>query len=180
MAGVEMFAEGTEAERRRAAKKAQALILLGEGKHYPEVAATVGIGKRTLAKWLADDEEFRRALSELRVAKTSELTSRMVSSAAGVVDMIHREAFEGERSADRIRAGGLYVQLTIRLHHEADVEQRVRRVEERLGLVKQRGATDVAAADDDLDPDAADGAEIEGVGGGAEVDDVDGDGGEVR
>lgn len=171
MAGVESFAEGTEGERRRAAKKAQALILLGEGKHYPEVAAAVGIGKRTLAKWIADDEEFRQALSELRVAKTSELTSRMVSSAGDVVDMIYREAFEGERSADRIRAGALYVQLTIRLHHDADVEQRVRRVEEQLGLSPARKAFDFEAAtldvaDDDREAnadgsvDASDGEDV--------------------
>lgn len=162
MASQGSFSEGTEAERRRAAKKAHAVILLGEGQTYPQVAAAVGIGQRTLANWVAGDSNFSRALSELRLEKTSELTSRMVGSMRQVVDLVYREVFDAERSADRIRAAALYAQLTLRLQHDADVDRRMRVVEEMLGLVKARRVADLATAEDGSAFRDADEADDEG------------------
>jgi hypothetical protein len=148
VAGEDVHAAGTELQRRRAAKKAEALILLGEGRSYSQVAESINVGVRTIARWVADDVDFRAELSDLRSARTAELAGRMVGSVLDVVEVIHDEAFGGERSADRIRAAGLYVQLTLRLRHEVDMESRVRRMEEVLGLAGARPAEGLVSADE--------------------------------
>jgi len=123
-----------ESADRRARHQELAKELLAAGSSYGEVAAEVGVVKRTIGRWMTEPE-FRRDVSERRAQRLAEVTGQLATSALDVVGQVRLEVFEGETSADRVRAAALYMKLLVQLRHDAELEERLREVERRVGLV---------------------------------------------
>jgi hypothetical protein len=135
----------TEGDDRRAAEQELAAELLATGLSYGEVAEELGRTSRTIGRWMANPK-FRRLVSEQRAQRLAEVTGRLAMSALEVVGQVRYEVFDGESSADRIRAAGVYMKLLMQLRRDAELEDRLREAERRLGL---HDNVDTTSADDD-------------------------------
>jgi hypothetical protein len=137
----------SEAQRRRAGRERLVVESLATGATYGAAAATAGIGRRTVARWM-EDGEFRRRVSARRGEVTTEVVGRLVASSHEAIDAIRAELQNGERSGDRLRAASLLLSLGLRFREQHELEQRVQDVEDRISAA---GHSDGASNHDDDD-----------------------------
>lgn len=99
-----------ERESRRDALDEVVINELARGRTYEEAATAAGWSSRTVARRMRDPQ-FRRRVSELRSVWVSELSGRLVDSGSTAIDVIVQECRIAERSADRLRAAGMLLNV---------------------------------------------------------------------
>jgi hypothetical protein len=137
--------ELNESESRRAALDEILIAELARGRTYEEAGATADCSARTVGRRMRDPA-FRRLVWERRSEWASEITGQLIERSGDAVDIVYEEARTAERSADRIRAATMLLNLGHRFRQAYELEERLRAVEEQLGL---RTPTD------GVDPDEA-------------------------
>jgi len=99
-----------------------------------KAAREVGIGERTLLRWLADpafQEAYRKAKRELLGAATARLRAAC-GRAVEVLDAIANAP--DKPSGARVTAARAILELALRAHELEDLEQRLSRLEEQSAI----------------------------------------------
>jgi hypothetical protein len=138
---------GLEAVQRRLALDDVVVAELARGRSYSDAGAAVGWSARTVGRRMRDPG-YRHRVAEMRARWASELAGRLLDHSADAIDIVREEARTAEKSADRLRAAGMLLTIGLRFRQAHDLEERLRAVEDRLGLVD-------AEPDDDDESDRA-------------------------
>jgi hypothetical protein len=123
-----------EAVLRRRALDELLVQELARGATYKQAGAAGRCSARTVARRM-QEPAFRRRVVELRAARVSELVGRLLEAGSEAIEAILDECRNPERGADRLRAAGMLLTLGLRFRQTHELEERLRLVEERLGLV---------------------------------------------
>jgi len=138
---------GTESAARRSALDEVLVAELARGRSYEEAGHAVGWSARTVGRRMRDPV-FRRRVTEMRAAWSSELTGRLLDRGTDAIDVIYDEARTAERSTDRLRAAAMLLQFGHRFRQTDELEHRLRAIEEQLGL-REPNEQDAADAEGD-------------------------------
>jgi hypothetical protein len=128
--GHAIMGHGDKGHRRTAALAA----LLTEAT-VEAAAAKAGIGYRTLKKWLAE-EGFRRRFRELQREVLERTVARLVSLGGKAVDALAKN-LDAPSAAASNRAAELVLSQTAKGLELLDFDERLKAIEERLGVGKQ-------------------------------------------
>lgn len=120
-------------QQRRAAQDDILVEALASGLPYREAGELAGVTSRTVARRMTDPG-FVRRVSERRGERVAEVTGQLVSASVDAVRVIREQCLDAERPADRLRAASLLLTLGLKFRHEHELEERLRNVEERVGL----------------------------------------------
>ena len=71
-------------------RKDKAAILLAHGTKITDVAAAVGVNRKTIQRWLADDGGFREQVEELRAESLGQLKSLLAQAAPAAASVLSR------------------------------------------------------------------------------------------
>jgi hypothetical protein len=127
------MADGNEAGRRRAAQQQVAVDVLGRGGSYGDAGEEADVDRRTIGRWM-QDAAFRRRVAARRDAWVAEISGQLVAAGPDAVTVLIQESRIGERSADRVRAATALLHQAARFRRDHDLEERLRALEEKLGL----------------------------------------------
>lgn len=109
-----------------------AVAVLAAGGTYQEAGETSGVTSRTIARWMTGPE-FRRAVSDARLERVSQVTGQLADLSVTAVDVL-RDGLDSEKTADRLRAAQLILAWSARMHRDTDLEQRVLEIERLQGI----------------------------------------------
>jgi len=98
-----------------------------------EAAAAAGVGKRTLFRWLAQDDQFRAALAAEEGRVLDGVTRRLLALADAATDHL-AGVLTGPMTTDqtRLRAIDMILSHLLRLRELNTLEERVSRLEEAI------------------------------------------------
>jgi hypothetical protein len=94
-----------------------------------EAADSIGVGRRTVERWLADDV-FAGAYRDLARAAFRTASSALLAGQMAAVETLRAALHEGS-PATRVRAARALLELGIKVR-EADVDQRLDKIEEEV------------------------------------------------
>lgn len=102
-------------------------------RHVEEAAAAVGIGKRTLLRWLAEDATFRQALAKAEGQAIDAAARQLVSLADEAVNTL-RDLMDSETASDsvRLRAADAVLGHLFKLRELRSIEERLTALEEKI------------------------------------------------
>jgi hypothetical protein len=115
-------------------KQQRALAALLTARTVQDAAGDVGIGERTLRRWL-DDPRFRAAYAEASRRRLSETVCQLRAASAEAVNTL-RAALNDDHTGHRIRAAIALLDTAVKV----EVDDLARRVE-LLEAVQQRNGT---------------------------------------
>jgi hypothetical protein len=141
----------SEGLRRQAAQKKIIVAGLARGLTFDEAGELAGVVARTIGRWRKEDPVFDQAIVAERETWVAEIVGGLAVAGIEALNILRFEARFGERSADRVRAAVALLNQGQRFRREANYEVRMRKVEERLGLVEP---LELATGDDSTDPEA--------------------------
>jgi DNA-binding Lrp family transcriptional regulator len=95
-------------------------LLEDEGKSHAEAAADAGCSTKTIQR-RSKRSAFRQARRELRNERLVQLGAQLGATAADAVSVLHAELADADRSADRVRAASLLINLHLRVHDEQHI-----------------------------------------------------------
>lgn len=110
LAGISMVGEGenlpknTKAEGQLTAKQRQALPLLAAGKSGNEVASALGVHVATVSKWLNRNQDFQRALADLRRAALRATEEQLQLTAQQALATLQELLLSAESESVRLKA----------------------------------------------------------------------------
>jgi hypothetical protein len=123
----------SEAAERRAALDEVLISELARGLPYEDAGRSVGWSGRTVARRMGD-AGFRRRVSELRGEWVAQHAGRLVDYAGDAIEAIRDEVMTAERTADRLKAASLLLTACLRFRQNHELDERLRLIEDRLGL----------------------------------------------
>jgi hypothetical protein len=136
-----------ESARRRAASQEIAIEVLGKGGSYGHAGQAARKDPRTIGRWMTDPV-FAARVSERRAEWVSQIAGELTASGPDAVMAIRREMVDAPRPSDRLRAAALLLTLGHRFREQYELDQRLRKVETRVGL-----SPDNAISHDDQEED---------------------------
>lgn len=106
-------------------RQSKAIAALLSSKNVPEAAAAVGLGERTLYRYLSDPA-FRLALSNAEAEAIDNATRRLVTLTDLAIDTIAEVLSDSASSAGvKIRAAGQVLDYLLKLRELRNIEQRL-------------------------------------------------------
>lgn len=125
----------SESLDRRAAQDAILIAGLAAGLSHPEAGARAHMSDRTVERRLEDDE-FAERVSRARWERVHRLTASLMDLGDDAIRVI-RDSFGSYEKGERLRAARDALTLAIRFSQVADLDERVRRIEQRNKEQKQ-------------------------------------------
>jgi transposase-like protein len=103
-----------------------------------QAAQSVGIGERTLYRWMAEDEKFNAALTRAESELIAEATRRLLAlqnRALGVIEGVLGNPLA--QPATQLRAAALVLDYALKLRELHSVEARLSALEKTIGQSKE-------------------------------------------
>jgi hypothetical protein len=99
-------------------------------RNIAEAAAKVGLGERTVSRWLAEDEAFQRALAKAEGEAIDAATRELVNLAGDAIRTL-REVLgdKGAAPTARVRAADMVLSHLLRLRELRNIERRLVKLE---------------------------------------------------
>jgi hypothetical protein len=142
---------GGEVADRRAARQQIAVHVLGRGGSYGDAGEEAEVDRRTIGRWMRDPE-FRRRVQERREEWVAEIAGQLVAAGPDAVTVLVQESRIAPLASDRIRAATALLSHSQRFRRDHGFHERLRAIEEDLGLVGSGDEKSHTAAVDN-DPD---------------------------
>jgi HEAT repeat protein len=130
-----------------------AAALLASGSLCKDVAAQAGIGERTLRRWRSEPA-FKALVADLRSGMVSAAAGRLADGMSAAADVL-KALLKDEDANVRLKAASKVVELGLRVRSEAEMEERLSRVEALLSGGGDCGDLECAtetAGDDGAEP----------------------------
>lgn len=118
------------ARHQTAGRRELAALALAKGLSFEEAAAEAKCGLRTLKRWSAEDDDFRRRVSQLRGELVSGAMGRMAGQMSEAADTLG-ELLGAKNEAVRLGAARSVLELGFRLRESVELEERIRALEGR-------------------------------------------------
>jgi hypothetical protein len=128
MTGRRLNVAGDDALSRIQRRGLSALLL---SRTVEEAADSIGVGRRTVERWLSDDV-FADAYRALARAASATASSALLAAQLDAVETLRAALHEGS-PATRVRAARALLDVGIKVR-EADVDQRLDKIEEEVAL----------------------------------------------
>jgi len=113
-------------------KKSRAIAALLTTATQEEAAAVAGVGARTLARWLADDPEFRSALQRAEGLAIDAAVRRLVGLQDAAVTVFDDVLSNSSISPTvRLRAASSVIDYLLKLRELRNLEERLAALEDR-------------------------------------------------
>lgn len=109
-------------------KQKRVLSALMTSKTVTEAAETARVGRRTLTRWLNEDDLFRAEYHHHLAEAVRETTRRAVQGASKAVDALI-EVLDTGKPADKVRAAAVLLDRMPRLRELENLEDRLVRLE---------------------------------------------------
>ena len=109
----------------------RALEVFGAGGGVSLAATQAGVEPRTVRRWMRDDPKFRDELRRLRRVAMQEVATRAAADAGALYDQLRSLALE-PHSNGPVRLAA--IRDALRIASVSDLEDRLQRLEERLGV----------------------------------------------
>jgi transposase-like protein len=113
-----------------AGKREAAALALAGGRTVAETASLAGVGERTLARWLAEDDAFRRRVGELRAEMIGRALGKMADGMADAADRL-RQLLQAESEGVCLGAAKALLELSVKLRDTVEIEERLTALERR-------------------------------------------------
>lgn len=111
------------------AKQTQAIIALLSSPSVSDAAAAVGMGERTLYRWMKDPE-FKAAYNEAKLAAMGQATTRLQGSASEAAETLVRIMNdESVRAATRVHAAKAVLEFGLQGQEAELIIERLARLE---------------------------------------------------
>jgi len=130
-------ADGTEADRRRAAGDEVLLDALATGLSYLEAGEFAGLSARTVRRRLTAPD-FAAELARRRAMRVSDVTGRLVAASERAVQVL-LELLESQVAGERLRSAELILNMGRRFRSDTDIDVRLSTLEGRPAQVAARG-----------------------------------------
>ncbi|MEW6400817.1 MAG: hypothetical protein AB1649_03400 [Chloroflexota bacterium] len=119
-------------------KQQRAIAVLMSTNTVRQAAIIVGVGERTLHRWLAEDEEFRAALRKAELTAIDTATRRLIGSdEAAISKLLTILNSPTGKNSDKIKAARSLLEFSTRMIEARDVEERLSRLEALINANKQ-------------------------------------------
>jgi len=129
-------ADGTEADRRRAAGDEVLLDALATGLSYLEAGEIAGLSARTVRRRLTAPD-FAAELARRRAMRVSDVTGRLVAASERAVQVL-LELLESQVAGERLRSAELILNMGRRFRGDTDIDVWLSTLEARPGGVAAR------------------------------------------
>lgn len=116
----------------RQSRKLLAVDLLASGYPVSEVADAVHVSRQTVYNWMSDPE-YTRQITDKRSEVMQSISARLISISSDAVDFLGhcvRGDFTDPHASIRLRASALALGRLREIVDLADIEDRIRRLEE--------------------------------------------------
>lgn len=137
-------ADGTEADRRRAAGDEVLLDALATGLSYLEAGEFAGLSARTVRRRLTAPD-FAAELARRRAMRVSDVTGRLVAASERAVQVL-LELLESQVAGERLRSAELILNMGRRFRSDTDIDVRLSTLEARPAQVAARGVAEERAS----------------------------------
>jgi len=137
-------ADGTEADRRRAAGDEVLLDALATGLSYLEAGELAGLSARTVRRRLTAPD-FAAELARRRAMRVSDVTGRLVAASERAVQVL-LELLESQVAGERLRSAELILNMGRRFRSDTDIDVRLSTWEARPAQVAARGVAEERAS----------------------------------
>jgi hypothetical protein len=106
-------------------RQRRAIAALLSSRNVQDAAQAVRVGERTLYRWLADDADFRKALTIAESALIDDTTRRLISGATAALDALAGLITSAESESVKKAAASDWLAHLIKLRELRDIEQRL-------------------------------------------------------
>jgi hypothetical protein len=127
--------EGDPEPGRFSAAQELAIAALAAGSSHGEAAEVASVSKRTIVRWMTAPG-FREEVDSQKAARVARVSGLLLDAGSEAVVVLRRE-LDGERAVDRVRAASLLLSHGLRFRQHGEVEDRLREIERRLGLIPE-------------------------------------------
>jgi hypothetical protein len=115
------------------AKQKRAIAALLTTRDARAAAKQANVGERTLYRWLAEDDAFKRALSKAEGRAIDAAARRLISLQGTAIDTLKNVLDDAEASATvRLRAAQAVLDYLLKLRELRNIEQRLTALEEAI------------------------------------------------
>ena len=112
------------------AKQQRAIEALLSSKSVAEAAASAKVAKRTLFRWMAEDQAFRAALSQAEGEMLDAATRRLLNLQGESIDTLEYLISQAQTESVRLRAAQVVIETSLKLRELRDIEQRLTALEQ--------------------------------------------------
>jgi hypothetical protein len=110
-------------------RQRRAIAALLASRDVKAAAAAASVGERTLYRWLAQDPQFRAALTQAETELIGESTRRLIAGQALALDTLEGLMAGAQRDSDRRLAAAAWLDFVLRWRELTNVEQRLAELE---------------------------------------------------
>lgn len=110
-------------------KQQRAIRALLEHKSVGKAAESIGVGERTLFRWLADPA-FRQALTEAESDLLDAATRRLLTLQESAISTLEQVLAASDNDSVRLRAASVVLDHLLKLRELRDVERRLTALEQ--------------------------------------------------
>lgn len=112
-------------------KRTRAVVALLECRTFSEAAKQADIGRATLRRWLAEDDEFRRMVLDAEGRAIDASARKLIRLSDRAVDSIEAVLYKptADGASIRLRAAGVVLDQLMRLRELRNVESRLAALE---------------------------------------------------
>jgi hypothetical protein len=108
-----------------------AALAIARGLHVKTAAHETGVGLRTLHRWLAEDQAFRRRVDELREGLFSQAVGRLSDLTGRAADTLGALLDTGDERI-RLQTARTILEAATHLRHLAEVSSRLASLERQM------------------------------------------------
>lgn len=120
---------GTQ-KKRLTPRQGRAIAALLASRNVIEAAQAARVGQRTLYRWLAEDEQFRRALAQAEGEQIDAAARRLLAGQSLALDALEGMLTDAEISASNKRLAAVaWLEFCLRWREVADFERRLAELE---------------------------------------------------
>ena len=116
--------------------KTAAALALASGLTQTEAAKKVGIGERTLRRWLKQDD-FRQTVAAAKAEMVSRAVA-MLADASTEAAATLRRLLQADSESVRLNAAKAVIELGIKLRESEELAKRVKQLEETIATIGGR------------------------------------------
>lgn len=110
-------------------RKRRAIAALLSEKDVKAAAQTARVGARTLYRWLADDADFRAALTAAESATIDEAGRRLLTGQEKALSTLEMLIIQADKESDQRLAAVAWMDLALRWRELASIEERLMSLE---------------------------------------------------
>jgi transposase-like protein len=132
---------GAEWQKMATGKKSAAALALARGMTIKAAAAAAEVGERTLHRWLDEDKEFARQVSNLQSELFARAIAVLTDGAAEAAAVLRLLCVKGTTEKVRLSAARAVLELTGRLREMVQLEERLAAVEAALSQREKSNGT---------------------------------------